>query len=165
MRSAASKVYFRELLIDVNMPLRLVPRPFTAAIIAIEIPAAIRPYSMAVAPVLSRQKLKTKFLICFALIKFSKLVLANAAALPIPLPSGGELRTLRDAGHYVAALSNADQSKPQWQTAAHELMMAAEPSGILMLAEIAMRQALAHGRPKPPPTPRGKTAKKYRIVP
>ena len=43
--------YFNELLIDVNMLLRLVPRPFTAAIIASEIPAAIRPYSIAVAPV------------------------------------------------------------------------------------------------------------------
>jgi hypothetical protein len=34
-------------------------------------------------------------------------------------------------------------------------MMAAERGGILMLAEIAMRQALAHGRPKPagPPPP------------
>jgi hypothetical protein len=36
-------------------------------------------------------------------------------------------------------------------------MMAAERGGILMLAEIAMRQALAHGRPKPAgPPPRKK---------
>jgi hypothetical protein len=67
LRIAAPKVYFRELLIDVNMALRLVPRPFTAAMIAIEIPAAIKPYSMAVAPVSSRQNLKTKFFICPAL--------------------------------------------------------------------------------------------------
>jgi hypothetical protein len=84
---------------------------------------------------------------------------------PIELPGRGELRTLRDAGEYVTAPSKAEQGKQHWQTAAHELMMAAERDGILMLAEIAMRQALAHGRPKPPPTPRGKTAKKYRIVP
>jgi hypothetical protein len=58
---------------------------------------------------------------------------------PIPFPGGGELRTLRDAGHYVTALSKADQGKPHWQTAAHELMMAAERGGILMLAEIAHR--------------------------
>ena len=38
--------YFSELLIDVNILLRLVPRPFTATVIAIEIPAAIGPYSM-----------------------------------------------------------------------------------------------------------------------
>jgi hypothetical protein len=41
--------YFSEVLIEVNFALRLVPRPLTAAIIAIEMPAAIRPYSMAVA--------------------------------------------------------------------------------------------------------------------
>jgi hypothetical protein len=83
---------------------------------------------------------------------------------PIPLPDGRALRTLRDAGHYVTALSKADQGKPHWQTAADELMMAAERGGILMLAEIAMRQALAHGRPVPPPAPRKKAARKYRIV-
>ena len=42
--------YFSELLIDSKFELSLVPRPFTAVMIAIEIPAAIRPYSMAVAP-------------------------------------------------------------------------------------------------------------------
>ena len=47
---ATSQRYFNELLIDVNMLLRLVPNPFTVAMIAIEIPAAIRPYSIAVAP-------------------------------------------------------------------------------------------------------------------
>jgi len=83
---------------------------------------------------------------------------------PIELPGGRVLRTLRNAGHYVTALSKADQAKAQWQTAAHELMMAAERGGILMLAEIAMRQALAHGRPKPAPAPRKKAAKKYKIV-
>ena len=53
-----SNDYFSELLIEVNMPLRLVPSPFTAAIIAIGIPAAISPYSMAVAADSSRQKRK-----------------------------------------------------------------------------------------------------------
>jgi hypothetical protein len=33
-------------LIEVNLLLRLVPRPFTATMIAIEMPAAIRPYSV-----------------------------------------------------------------------------------------------------------------------
>lgn len=42
--------YFNEVLIDVNTVFRLVPRPLTTAIIASAIPAAIRPYSMAVAP-------------------------------------------------------------------------------------------------------------------
>jgi hypothetical protein len=89
---------------------------------------------------------------------------AQAFDDPIELPGGGKLRTLRDAGHYVTALSKADQTKAHWQTAAHELMMAAERGGILMLAEIAMRQALAHGRPKPAPTPRKKAVKKYKLV-
>jgi hypothetical protein len=61
-------------------------------------------------------------------------------------------------------LPKTDHDKPHWQTAAHELMMAAERGGIVMLAEIAMRQALAHGRPTPAATPRKTAAKKYRIV-
>ena len=54
--------YFSELLTDVNTLLRLVPRPFTATMIAIEMPAAIRPYSMAVAPDSSLQNLETSFI-------------------------------------------------------------------------------------------------------
>ena len=59
--------YFRELLIDENMPLMLLPIPLTIAMIASEIPAAINPYSMAVAPVWSRQNLKAKVFIYPAL--------------------------------------------------------------------------------------------------
>ena len=50
------KDYLSELLTDVNTLLRLVPSPFTATMIAMEIPAAIRPYSMAVAPFWSDRK-------------------------------------------------------------------------------------------------------------
>lgn len=42
--------YFKELLIDVNWVLRVVPSPLTAAMIARAMPAAISPYSIAVAP-------------------------------------------------------------------------------------------------------------------
>src|ERR1700760_4443357 len=42
--------YFRELLIDVYTPFRLLPNPLTTAMIAREMPAAIKPYSIAVAP-------------------------------------------------------------------------------------------------------------------
>ena len=45
-----TETYFNELLIEVNWLFRLVPRPFTTAIIASAIPAAIKPYSIAVAP-------------------------------------------------------------------------------------------------------------------
>ena len=68
---------------------------------------------------------------------------SKSFADPTELPNGRVLRTLRDAGHYVTSLRKADQLKSHWQTAAHELMIAAECGGILMLAEIATRQALA----------------------
>ena len=43
-------IYFNEPLMLLNSVLRLVPTPLTAVMIAIAIPAAIRPYSIAVAP-------------------------------------------------------------------------------------------------------------------
>jgi hypothetical protein len=42
--------YFSEVLMLLKVPLSAVPTPFTAVMIAIAIPAAIKPYSMAVAP-------------------------------------------------------------------------------------------------------------------
>lgn len=42
-------------------------------------------------------------------------------------------------------------------------MIAAERNGIMMLAQIAMLQALHHGNPQPKPEQR-KRAKKYRMV-
>ena len=42
--------YFNEVLTDEKEALSVVPRLFTAAMMASEMPAAIRPYSMAVAP-------------------------------------------------------------------------------------------------------------------
>lgn len=82
---------------------------------------------------------------------------------PIALPDGGELTTLRQAGEYVAALPAAEQNKLHWRTATSHLLSAAEHGGIVMLAEIAMREALSHGR-APPPAPRKKRAKSYRVV-
>src|ERR1700680_687522 len=46
----AANVYFNEVLIELNMVFRLLPSPLTTAMIASVIPAAISPYSMAVAP-------------------------------------------------------------------------------------------------------------------
>jgi hypothetical protein len=57
--------YFSEVLIELNLVLSLVPRPFTDAMIAMEMPAAISPYSMAVAPVSSRKNLISKLMIRF----------------------------------------------------------------------------------------------------
>jgi hypothetical protein len=57
--SISRKGYFSELLIDVNIVLRLEPRPFTMAMIASAMPAAIKPYSIAVAPDSSERNLQT----------------------------------------------------------------------------------------------------------
>src|SRR6266550_9251349 len=52
--------YFSELLIEVNLSLRLVPSPLTTAMMASEMPAAIRPYSIAVAPESSARNFANK---------------------------------------------------------------------------------------------------------
>jgi hypothetical protein len=51
--------YFNEVLIELNVPLSVVPMLFTTVMIASEIPAAIRPYSIAVAPDSSHKKFMT----------------------------------------------------------------------------------------------------------
>lgn len=48
---------------------------------------------------------------------------------PIPLPDGRELKTLRDAGHYITALPEATQRKPEWELATGLLLSAAENGG------------------------------------
>lgn len=35
---------------------------------------------------------------------------------PIPLPGGGELRTLLDAGNYITSLPEKESALPEWQT-------------------------------------------------
>jgi hypothetical protein len=53
---AAKVAYFSWDEIELNVVLSFVPRPFTTAIMATEMPAAIKPYSMAVAADSSRKK-------------------------------------------------------------------------------------------------------------
>ena len=62
--------YFSEVLIEVNFVLRFVPSPFTMEMIASEMPAAIRPYSMAVAPLSS----------------FKNFLMSVTSAVPLPCP-------------------------------------------------------------------------------
>ena len=50
--------YFNEVLIEVNLSFIVVPRPFTTVMIASAMPAAIRPYSIAVAPDSSDQNFR-----------------------------------------------------------------------------------------------------------
>jgi hypothetical protein len=83
---------------------------------------------------------------------------------PIILPNGRVLKTLRDAGHYVAGLPKAKHNRPEWRLAAAMLMQAAEDGAPIMLAEMAMRRALnADGQPVQL-EPRRKRAKTHRIV-
>jgi hypothetical protein len=82
----------------------------------------------------------------------------------IPLPDRGELRTLVDAGRYVEALPKAKHDRPEWQTAIHFLLMAAEGRLPVMFAHIAMLKALNAGASRPEPKPRKKPAKKYRVI-
>ena len=67
---------------------------------------------------------------------------SRAFHMPIPLPDGRMLRTLRDAGEYIRALPRAKYKQPEWEIAAETLLAAVEGSGSLMFAEIAMRKAL-----------------------
>ena len=53
--------HLSDVLIEVNFVLILLPRPFTIAMIASEMPAAMRPYSIAVAPVPSPRNLRMIF--------------------------------------------------------------------------------------------------------
>ena len=54
--------YFKEVLIEPNLSFKLVPRLFTTVMIASAMPAAMRPYSIAVAPDSSDQNFET---MCF----------------------------------------------------------------------------------------------------
>jgi hypothetical protein len=83
---------------------------------------------------------------------------------PIAAPNHLKLRTLRDAGNYIAGLPDAIQQWPVWQTTAETLMLTAEGKRSVMFAQIAMLQALNYGRPVEAAMPRTKAAKKYRIV-
>jgi hypothetical protein len=50
MKLCDAVAYFNELLMFENWVFKLLPNPLTAAMMASEMPAAIKPYSMAVAP-------------------------------------------------------------------------------------------------------------------
>jgi hypothetical protein len=81
----------------------------------------------------------------------------------IILPGGRALRTLRDAGEFIAALPKVKHYHPEWRFAAAMLMQAADNGAPVMLAEMAIRRALHSGKPEQPEPPR-KGAKNYRIV-
>jgi hypothetical protein len=68
----------------------------------------------------------------------------TATHRPHPLPDGGKLRTLRDAGSYISRLPKREHDTPAWHAA------------------IGIMRALYPGDDVP--TPIRKAARKYRIV-
>jgi hypothetical protein len=60
---------------------------------------------------------------------------------PVPLPEGGELRTLHDARAFILKLPKEVAAKPAWLTAIESLMLAAD-GGPVDFARIGMMQAL-----------------------
>jgi hypothetical protein len=81
---------------------------------------------------------------------------------PIPLPDGGELRTLRDAATYITKLPKREHDAPAWRAATEALLLVAEKGGPTMLPRIGIMRALYPGERTP--TPRRKKAKAYRIM-
>ena len=62
---------------------------------------------------------------------------------PIVLAKGKPLRTLRDAGEYVAALPKKEAVRSHWKVAASCLLQASERGGgFVVMARIAMVRAL-----------------------
>ena len=84
---------------------------------------------------------------------------SRAFHIPIALPDGRVLRTLRDAGEYIQKLPKAIHRRPEWQVAAEMLLDAVEGKS-LMFAEAAIRKAVNAGKPAPEPTPRRRGSKR-----
>jgi hypothetical protein len=65
---------------------------------------------------------------------------------PIPLPDGGELRTLLDAGRYVAALPHGMHEREEWQMVMEVLLSAVEDREPVRLVHIALTLALRESK-------------------
>ena len=64
---------------------------------------------------------------------------------PVPLPKGGELQTLREAGAYIEKLPRKTHDRPKWLTAIRILLATAEGKDSILHARIAMMKALYPG--------------------
>ena len=60
---------------------------------------------------------------------------------PIPLPSGRQLLTLKNAADYIMKLPKTESDLPEWQ-AAIEVLLLCSRSGPTMMARIAVMRAL-----------------------
>jgi hypothetical protein len=65
---------------------------------------------------------------------------------PIPLPDGGELRTLLDAGRYVDKLPRSMHEREEWQTVMEVLLSAVEGREPVRLVHIALTLALQESK-------------------
>ena len=65
---------------------------------------------------------------------------------PIPLPDGGELRTLLDAGRYVAELPRSMHEREEWQAVMEVLLLAVEGREPVRLAQVALTLALQESK-------------------
>ena len=65
---------------------------------------------------------------------------------PIPLPDGGELRTLLDAGRYVDALPRSMHEREEWQAVMEVLLSAVEGREPVRLAHVALTLALQESK-------------------
>jgi hypothetical protein len=61
---------------------------------------------------------------------------------PIPLPRGGRLVTLEDAGTYITKLRKAEHEAAEWQAAMEALILVATSGGPTMFARIGVMRAL-----------------------
>jgi hypothetical protein len=66
---------------------------------------------------------------------------------PIPLPDGGELRTLLDAGRYVDKLPRSMHEREEWQAVMEVLLSAVEGREPVSLLRIALTLALQESGP------------------
>ena len=64
---------------------------------------------------------------------------------PIPLPRGGRLITLEDAGTYITKLPKAEHEAKEWQAAMEALILVATSGGPTMMARIGIMRALNRG--------------------
>jgi hypothetical protein len=79
--AAQAGPYRSDELIESNLPLNVEPSPFTAAMMVSAIPAAIKPYSIAVAPESSRKNITTiAFIVSASFFPFSEPNGCNAGA-------------------------------------------------------------------------------------
>jgi hypothetical protein len=61
---------------------------------------------------------------------------------PIPVPSGRQLVTLKDAANHIQKLPKAEQDLKEWQAAVEALLLVVELNGPPMMARVGIMRAL-----------------------